>query len=101
MGNALGAVAAATQAAADVARDVIKGTVGLDPGIPPSVMGVITTGTPTVLIGGLPVPPADLLLPFLKGELDLDGNPRRNRHHDDADSDPHNPRRNRRGMCDC
>ncbi|MEQ8453027.1 MAG: PAAR domain-containing protein [Sandaracinaceae bacterium] len=100
-GNAIGAAAAAIQAAADVARDAIKATVGADPGIPPAVMGAITFGIPNVLIGGLPVPPSDLVIPVLKDLMDAHSQRRRNQHHDDADSDPENPRRNRFGACEC
>lgn len=101
-GNALGAVAAGLQAAADVAADVLKATVGMDPGIPPMVMGAVLTGNPNVMIGGLPLPPSDVFLGILKGELDLEAaGLRRNRHHDDAESDPHAPRRHHGGPCDC
>jgi uncharacterized Zn-binding protein involved in type VI secretion len=101
-GNAVAAGAAAIQAAADVIADAIKSIIGMDPGVPPMVMGAITTGTMSVEIGGLPVPPADLLLGMLRGDLDLDSVTKpRNQHHDDADSDPHQQRRNRRGSCSC
>lgn len=100
-GNALGAVAAGVQAAADVAKDVIAATVGADPGIPPSTMGAIMLGLPTVLIGGLPVPPADILLSILRGELDAEehAHPTRPRHM--TEEDPENPRRSRGGHCRC
>lgn len=100
-GNAIGAAAAAIQAAADVARDAIKATVGADPGVPPAVMGAITFGIPNVLIGGLPVPPSDLVIPILKDMFETHRQRRRNQHHDDADSDPENPRRHRHGACEC
>lgn len=100
-GNALGAVAAGIQAAADVAKDVIAATVGADPGIPPTTVGNIMLGLPTVLIGGLPVPPADILLGILKGELDTDehAHPTRPRHM--TEEDPENPRQSRGGNCRC
>ncbi|MCA9609131.1 MAG: PAAR domain-containing protein [Myxococcales bacterium] len=100
-GNAMGAVAAAIQAAADVQKDVIASTVGMDPGVPPSVMGAITLGLPTVLIGGLPVPPADIVLGWLSGELEVEEaeGPTRRRHA--TEEDPEDQRASRAGRCLC
>jgi len=64
--KALAASIAAAQMAADLAAQALTKTMGKDPGIPPSSVGAVTLGMPTVLIGGFPmvnIPnPVDLLL---------------------------------------
>lgn len=103
-GKPVAATAAAIQAAADVAASAAAATIGMDPAIPPvtpMVMGAITTGRSTVLIGGLPVPPADVILGMMKGELNTDSAKRSNRRQDDAEAQPQTARRNRGGACEC
>jgi len=53
--QALAASMGAAQMAADAVAAALSSTMGTDPGIPPS-MGALTTGHPTVLIGGFPLP---------------------------------------------
>ncbi|MCC6876778.1 MAG: PAAR domain-containing protein [Sandaracinaceae bacterium] len=100
-GNAVAAVAAGLQAAADVAVEAARATVGMDPDIPPMVMGAILTGTPSVMIGGLPIPPADTLMGIFKGELDLEAAGLRRPRADGAEADPQRPRRTQSGACEC
>ena len=52
--QALAASMGAAQMAADAVAAALSSTMGTDPGIPPS-MGALTTGHPTVLIGGFPM----------------------------------------------
>jgi len=100
-GHAMGAAAAAVQAAADIAADAAKATIGLDPGVPPMVMGAIMMGSSNVMIGGLPIPPADIVLGMFKGELNIDSEGNIRRHPADVDADAESPRRTRAGFCEC
>lgn len=104
-GNAMSAAMQAAQTVADAAAEVLKAMVGKDPGIPPTTIGALLLGAPTVMVGGVPMPPADMLgdigraLGLLKAD-DVDPhNP--NRHPHEGEADPNSPRRNRRGMCEC
>lgn len=54
-GQALGAAMTAAQVAADAAALALQLLIGKDPGIGPG-MGMITLGSPNVLIGGFPCP---------------------------------------------
>ena len=102
-GQMQAAVVNAAQAGLDVARDALKMTIGRDPALPPltpCVMGMVLSGSPNVKIGGLPVPPADILMGFLKGEVGGQDRPR-NRHANDADADAERSRSNEAGACKC
>ncbi|WP_431825262.1 RHS repeat-associated core domain-containing protein [Burkholderia sp. F1] len=59
-GEELAAVMMAAQTAADAAMMLLGNLMGKDPGIEPS-MGVLMGGNPTVLIGGLPMPDAQMM----------------------------------------
>ena len=65
-GNAMSAGMAAAQMAADAAASVLSATMGMDPAIPPGMIGCVTLGSSRVLVGGMPVPnipdPAQWLL---------------------------------------
>ena len=54
----LAAAMAAAQAAADIAKLAVKALMDKDPGTPPCI-GAIMMGVPTVLIGGIPMPPLE------------------------------------------
>jgi hypothetical protein len=49
---------AAAQAAMDIAKSAVAALMGKDPGVPPCI-GAIMMGSPTVLIGGIPMPPLE------------------------------------------
>ena len=54
---AVGAATAAAQMAADIAAAALSAGMGKDPWIPPGVpLGMITSGSPNVVIGGFPMP---------------------------------------------
>jgi RHS repeat-associated protein len=56
--NALAAGMAAAQTAVDTAKMAVAALMGKDPGTPPCI-GAILMGSPTVLIGGIPLPPIE------------------------------------------
>ena len=56
--NPLAAGMAAAQAAMDIAKSAVAALMGKDPGVPPCI-GAIMMGSPTVLIGGIPLPPLE------------------------------------------
>lgn len=64
--NAISAGMAAGQMAADAAASALSVTMGMDPAIPPGMIGCVTLGSSRVLVGGMPVPnipdPAQWLL---------------------------------------
>ncbi len=104
-GNAMSAAMQAAQAVADAAAEVLAAMVGKIPGIPPTTIGAILLGVPTVMIGGVPMPPSDMLgdigraLGILKAEAPEVDAP--NRRHQDGETDPDNPHPHRRGYCEC
>jgi len=104
-GNAMSAAMQAAQAYADASAEILAATVGKDPGIPPTTMGAILAGNPTVMVGGLPMPPADMLgdIGRAAGILKADAPdvPNQNRRHHENEADPDNPRPHRRGYCEC
>jgi uncharacterized Zn-binding protein involved in type VI secretion len=64
--NALSAGMAAGQMAADAIATALSATMGMDPAVPPGMIGMVTLGAPRVLVGGMPMPnipdPAQWLL---------------------------------------
>jgi len=56
--NGMAMAMAAAQTAADAAKAAVAALMGTDPGAPPC-MGAVMMGSPTVLIGGLPIPPIE------------------------------------------
>jgi len=56
--NGMAMAMAAAQTAADAAKAAVAALMGTDPGAPPC-MGAVMMGVPTVLIGGLPIPPIE------------------------------------------
>jgi RHS repeat-associated protein len=56
--SALAAGMAAAQTAVDIAKMAVAALMGKDPGAPPCI-GSILMGSPTVLIGGIPLPPLE------------------------------------------
>ncbi len=56
--NPLAAGMAAAQTAVDTAKMAVAALMGKDPGTPPCI-GAILMGSPTVLIGGIPLPPIE------------------------------------------
>ncbi|HEY2516467.1 MAG TPA: PAAR domain-containing protein [Polyangiaceae bacterium] len=82
--QALAATMSAAQMAADAAATALRTAMGKDPGLPPGT-GVLTApGTPTVLIGGFPMPNLPDPLHLLFEKLKAKGGGR----HEEEESEP-------------
>ncbi|HTU63089.1 MAG TPA: PAAR domain-containing protein [Polyangiales bacterium] len=73
--NAVAAGMAAAQMAADAAASAMSATMGMDPAIPPGMIGTVTLGQSRVLVGGMPIPnipdPAQWLLKKIAAKAKL------------------------------
>jgi uncharacterized Zn-binding protein involved in type VI secretion len=71
--NAVNAAAASAQMAADATATALSATMGMDPAVPPGMVGFVTQGAGHVLVGGMPMPnlpdPAQWLLKKMKRKL--------------------------------
>lgn len=71
--NAMNAGMQAAQLAADAIATALSATMGMDPAVPPGMIGFVTLGVPNVLVSGMPMPnipdPAHMLLKKLKGKV--------------------------------